>query len=74
VDAAGVRRIRLHDVRHTYATLALNSGVEPKIVSDRVGHSNPGITFQIYTHRSSGLDRPAADLIGGMIAAAVTCP
>ena len=40
-------------------------------MSDRVGHSNPGITFQIYTHLSSGLDRPAADLIGGIIAAAV---
>ena len=71
VDAAEVRRIRLHDVRHTYATLALNSGVEPKIVSDRVGHSNPSITFQIYTHRSSGLDRPAADLKGSLIASAV---
>jgi integrase len=71
VDRAGVRRIRLHDVRHTYATLALNSGVEPKIVSDRVGHSNPGITFQIYTHRSTGIDQPAADLIGGIIASAV---
>jgi integrase len=57
VDAAGVRRIRLHDVRHTYATLALTSGVEPKIVSDRVGHSNPGVTFQIYTHPSVGADR-----------------
>ena len=71
---SGVRRIRLHDIRHTYATLALNSGVEPKIVSDRVGHANPGITFQVYTHRSTGLDRPAADLIGGMIAEAVGAP
>ena len=59
VDRAGVRRIRLHDVRHTYATLALNSGVEPKIVSDRVGHSNPGITFQItLTGRPDSTDRP----------------
>jgi integrase len=71
VDRASVRRIRLHDIRHTYATLALNSGVEPKIVSDRVGHANPAVTFQVHTHRSSGLDRPAADLIGGMIADAV---
>ena len=54
VDRAGVRRIRLHDVRHTYATLALNAGVEPKIVSDRVGHSNLGYTLTIYTHRSTG--------------------
>ncbi|WP_214369119.1 tyrosine-type recombinase/integrase [Pseudonocardia sp. H11422] len=71
VDAAGARRIRLHDVRHAYATLSLNSGVEPKILSDRVGHSTPAVTFQIYTHRSTGLDRPAADLIGRMIEEAV---
>jgi integrase len=67
VDAAGARRIRLHDVRHTYATFALTSGVEPKIVSDRVGHSNPGVTFQIYTHPSIGADRPAAEMLGRMI-------
>ena len=40
VDAAGARRIRLHDVRHTYSALSLDSGIEPKILSDRVGHSN----------------------------------
>jgi hypothetical protein len=71
VDAAGVRRIRLPDVRHTYATLALTSGVEPKIVSDRVGHSNPGVTFQIYTHPSVGADRAAAELLGQMIRQAI---
>jgi len=71
VDEAGVRRIRLHDVRHTYATLALTSGIEPKIVSDRVGHSNPGITFQIYTHPSVGADRGAAELLGQMIEQAI---
>ncbi|MGE0297208.1 MAG: tyrosine-type recombinase/integrase [Dehalococcoidia bacterium] len=71
VDTAGVRRIRLHDVRHTYSTLSLDSGVEPKVLSDRVGHSNPAVTFQIYAHRSVGRDRDAADLIGRMIAEAV---
>ena len=71
VDEAGVRRIRLHDVRHTYATLALTSGVEPKIVSDRVGHSNPGITFQIYSHPSVGADRAAAEMLGQMIRQAI---
>ena len=34
VDRAGVKRIRLHDVRHTYATVSLDSGVDPKIVAD----------------------------------------
>jgi integrase len=46
------RRLRLHDVRHTYSTLSLDTGIEPKILSDLVGHSNPAVTFQIYAHRS----------------------
>ena len=71
VDAAGARRIRLHDVRHTYSTLSLDSGMDPKILSDRVGHSNPTITFQVYTHRSTGRDRAAAQLIGQLIEDAV---
>lgn len=67
VDRAGVPRIRLHDVRHTYATLAMDSGIDPKIVSDRVGHSNMAVTLQIYTHRSSGRDREAAEQLGELI-------
>ncbi len=67
VDAAGVRRIRLHDVRHTYATLSLDNGVHAKIVSDRIGHAHEGITVQIYGHRSTGHDRDAAELVAGLI-------
>jgi integrase len=67
VDRAGVRRIRLHDVRHTYATLSLDSGVHAKIVSDRIGHAHEGITVQIYGHRSTGHDRAAAELVAGLI-------
>ena len=65
---AGVRRIRLHDVRHTYATLLLDVGVQPKIVRDRMGHASMSVTFHIYGHRSSGQDREAAELrSGGLI-------
>lgn len=71
VDRAGARRIRLHDVRHTYATLALDSGVDPKVLSDRVGHANLNVTLGLYVHRSTGLDREAADLIGKAIADAL---
>lgn len=71
VDQAGARRIRLHDVRHTYSTLSLDSGIDPKILSDRVGHSNPSVTFQVYTHRSTGQDRAAAQVIGQLIEDAV---
>lgn len=72
VNRAGARRIRLHDVRHTYAMLARDSRVEPKIVSDRIGHSKSDLTFQVYTHCSTELDKPVADLIGDTIAAAVS--
>ena len=71
VDQAGVRRIRLHDVRHTYATLARDLGVNSKIVSDRLGHANESVTQQIYTHPSTGQDRPAAEMIAGLIAEAL---
>ena len=37
--------IRLHDLRHTHATLALSAGVHPKVVSERLGHANIGITL-----------------------------
>jgi integrase len=71
VDQAGVRRIRLHDVRHTYATLARDLGVNSKIVTDRLGHASEAVTQQIYTHPSTGNDRPAAEMIAGLIAEAL---
>jgi hypothetical protein len=74
VDLAGVRRIRLHDVRHTYATLSLDSGVHAKIVSDRIGHAHEGITVQLYGHRSTGHDREAAELVAGLIRTRLDAP
>jgi integrase len=61
VDRTGVPLIRPHDVRHTYATLSFDAGVEPKVVADRIGHANMAYTLTIYTHRSTGHDQPAAD-------------
>jgi integrase len=49
-DAAGLPRIRLHDVRHSYATAALRAGVSPKIVSERLGHATVAFTLQTYVH------------------------
>jgi integrase len=45
VSRAGVRRVRFHDQRHTHATQLLNEGIHPKVVSERLGHSNIGITL-----------------------------
>lgn len=67
VDRAGVPRIRLHDVRHTYATVALDNGEDLKVVSDRLGHANVTVTAQIYTHRSVGRDRQSAERVADLI-------
>ncbi|MBP2330640.1 integrase [Kibdelosporangium banguiense] len=66
VDRAGVPLIKLHDVRHTYATVALRSGVHPKIVSSRLGHSTVAFTLDLYTADIPGLDRQAAEDISGL--------
>jgi integrase len=50
VELAGVRRIRLHDLRHTHATHALQAGIHPKIVSERLGHSSVTVTLDTYSH------------------------
>ena len=71
VDRAGVPRIRLHDVRHTYATMAMDAGVNPKLLSDRIGHANELVTLQIYTHRTTGLDRPLSEQLSRLIEGAV---
>lgn len=74
VDRAGVRRIPLHYVRHIYATMALDAGIDPKIVSDRTGHANMAYTLATYTHRSTGKDRTAAGEVAGvLLGAGWTC-
>jgi hypothetical protein len=55
VVKAGLRRIRLHDVRHTHATLLLKAGVPLKVVSERLGHSSPAFTMTVYQHVLPGM-------------------
>jgi len=63
VTRSELPRIRLHDLRHTWATLALEAGVHPKIVQERLGHANVGITLDIYSHSKPTLQRDAAEMI-----------
>jgi integrase len=56
-----------HDLRHTWATLALKAGVHPKVVSDRLGHSTIAITLDIYSHVSPTLDADAANTVASQI-------
>jgi integrase len=47
---ARLQRIRFHDLRHTAATLMLQQGVHPKVVSELLGHSSIGLTLDVYSH------------------------
>lgn len=67
--AAGLPKIRLHDVRHSYATAALKNGVPAKVISERLGHANAAFTLQTYTHVTPGMDRAAADSVAALILA-----
>ena len=67
VDASGLRRIRLHDLRHTHATLALQAGVHPKIVSERLGHSSIAFTLEVYSHALPTLQEEAAAQIASLV-------
>jgi len=58
---AGLKNVRLHDLRHTHATLMLKAGIHPKVVSERLGHANIGITLDIYSHVLPGLQEAAAE-------------
>jgi len=58
---AGLRAIRLHDARHTHASLMLKQGVHPKIVQERLGHGSIQVTLDTYSHVAPGLQRAAAE-------------
>jgi integrase len=67
VRAAGLPAIRLHDLRHTHATLALQAGVHPKVVQERLGHSSISVTLDLYSHAVPALEEDAAGRIAAMV-------
>ena len=58
---AGLPRVRFHDLRHTFATLALQNGVDVKTVSGMLGHYSAGFTLDTYTHVTTSAQRQAAE-------------
>jgi len=60
VKSLGISGVRLHDLRHTHATLMLRQGVHPKVVSERLGHSSVAITLDTYSHVLPGIQAAAA--------------
>ncbi|MFW6034209.1 MAG: tyrosine-type recombinase/integrase, partial [bacterium] len=67
VRLAKLPKIRLHDLRHTYATVALGAGVHPKIVSERLGHATIAVTLDLYSHVTPAIDAEAAALVARKI-------
>jgi len=68
VERHGLPEVRFHDLRHTWATLALKSGVPTKVVQERLGHANPSITMNIYAHALPGMQAEAAEKVAALFA------
>ena len=69
LKSAGLPHIRLHDLRHTFATLALQNGVDVKTVSSILGHYDAG--FTLHTHVTTKMQEEAAATMGKLIGANV---
>ena len=68
---AGLPRIRFHDLRHTFATLALQNGVDVKTVSSMLGHYSAGFTLDTYAHVTTDAQLKAAQTMGNILSRAV---
>jgi integrase len=67
VAKSGLPRIRLHDLRHTHATIALRAGVPVKVISERLGHETPAFTLKQYTHVIPGMQAEAASAVARLV-------
>ena len=65
---AGLPHIRFHDLRHTFATLALQNGVDVKTVSSMLGHYDAGFTLRTYTHATRQMQQKATEKMGSFMA------
>ena len=70
---AGLPKVRFHDLRHTFATLALQNGVDVKTVSGMLGHFSAGFTLDTYAHITSAAQRQAAQTMGSVLSETL-CP
>ena len=67
LEAIGAEHVRFHDMRHTFATLALKNGVDVRTLSEMLGHYSAGFTLSTYVHSTPSMRVQAADTIGQMI-------
>lgn len=64
---ANLPKVRFHDLRHTFATLALQNGVDVKTVSGMLGHYSAGFTLDTYAHVTTAAQRQAANVMGNLL-------
>ncbi len=67
LEAAGIRPIRLYDLRHTAATLAVAAGVSVKVISDQLGHASISFTLERYSHVLPSIQDEAAAKVERML-------
>ena len=63
----GLPAIRLYDLRHTAATLALSAGVPPKVVAEQLGHASAAFTLDVYSHLLPHMQQEAAARVEGLL-------
>ncbi len=68
LERAGIPKVRFHDLRHTFATLALQNGVDIKTVSGMLGHFSAGFTLDTYAHVTTTAQKEAAQTMGNVLA------
>jgi integrase len=68
LKAIGAEHIRFHDLRHTFSTLAIQSGIDPKTVAEILGHASAEFSLDVYTHVTAGMKKEAAQKISGFMA------
>lgn len=72
IEKSGLRAIRIHDLRHTVATLMLEQGEHPKVVQECLGHSSIALTMDTYSHVAPTMQREAMDRLDALIARPAT--
>ena len=69
VTMVGLPKLTIHGLRHTHATILMEKGVSPKVVSERLGHASPAITMDIYSHVLPDMQEKAALAIDAALSA-----
>lgn len=67
LERAGIPKVRFHDLRHTFATVALQNGVDIKTVSGMLGHFSAGFTLDTYAHVTTAAQKEAAQTMGNIL-------